>query len=195
MPRTRQEVVSWVGSHILPHEAGVRRWLRRSLGLREDLDDVLQEAYCRIASLDSIDHIRNGRAYLYETARNIAAEYARRARIVRIESVADSDLWGVTDESAGPERIVAGRGQLQLVEALIQALPKKCREVFILRRVHGVSQKEIAKRLRISESTVEMHTGRGIRLIHAALEGNNVAHEKHSPAEENHERARHRRRD
>lgn len=169
MPRARSEIISWVASHILPHESAVRRWLSARVAAGEDVEDVIQEAYCRIAELDDVAHIGNGRAYLYETVRNIAAENARRSRVVRFESLSSDDLVVLPDEAATPERIVAASRRLQLVQRLIQALPERCREVFILRRVYDIPQREIARRLGISESTVEMHITRGIRSVVQAL--------------------------
>jgi RNA polymerase sigma factor (sigma-70 family) len=47
--------------------------------------------------------------------------------------------------------------ELALVARLFTALPSQCRQVFTLRKVYGYSQKEIATRLSIPESTVEKH--------------------------------------
>ncbi|WP_160292429.1 hypothetical protein [Sphingopyxis fribergensis] len=51
----RARIMAWVGSEILPHEADVRAWLRRTLN-PEDLEDVIQETYCQIASLNDVGH-------------------------------------------------------------------------------------------------------------------------------------------
>jgi RNA polymerase sigma factor (sigma-70 family) len=170
LPQTRKEIVAWVGSHVLPHEGDVRRWLGRFVTDAADADDVIQEAYCRIAALESVAHIDSARAYLFQTARHIALEHIRRSRIVRIDSVTDIELLRIVDDGPSPERILAGSRQLEQVRALIEGLPSKCREIFVLRRVHGVSQKEIARELGVSENTVEMHAKRGLKMILRALE-------------------------
>jgi RNA polymerase sigma factor (sigma-70 family) len=171
VPQTRKEIVTWVGSHVLPHEGDVRKWLKRFVADPADIDDVIQEAYCRIAALGSVAHIDSGRAYLFQTARHIALEHIRRARIVRIDSVTDIEFLRIVDDGPSPERILAGSRQLEQVRKLIEALPPKCREIFVLRRVHGVSQKEIARELGVSENTVEMHAKRGLKIILKAFEG------------------------
>jgi RNA polymerase sigma-70 factor (ECF subfamily) len=63
------------------------------------------------------------------------------------------------------------------VEQLIDQLPMKCRRVFVLRRIHNVSQREIAGMFGISESAVEKLAMRGLKLILKAMEGNNVTKE------------------
>lgn len=171
MAQSRKDIVAWVGSHVLPHEADVRTWLRRWSGRHQDIDDVIQEAYCRLAALDDISHVGNGRAYLFQTARNIVLEQIRRSKIVRIDNMTDIGAVTVVDEAPPMDRVVAGARELQRVERLIASLPQKCREVFVLRRIHGVSQREIARTLGMSEAAVEKQASRGLKLIMSQLEG------------------------
>jgi RNA polymerase sigma-70 factor (ECF subfamily) len=172
--QSRKDIVAWVGSHVLPHEAAVRAWLRRWTGRAQDIDDVIQEAYSRLASLDSVAHIGSGRAYLFQTTRNIVLEQVRRAKIIRIDNVTDIGTLSIVDEAPPLDRVVAGARELQRVEQLIDQLPLKCRRVFVLRRIHGVSQREIAGMFGISESAVEKLAMRGLKLILKALEGTDV---------------------
>jgi len=112
LAQSRKDIVAWVGSHVLPHEADVRAWLRRWMGRDQDIEDVVQEAYCRLAELDSIDHIGSGRAYLFQTTRNIVLEQVRRSKIVRIDNVTDMATLNIADESPPLERVVAGVREL-----------------------------------------------------------------------------------
>ena len=70
--QSRREIISWVGAQVLPHEADARAWLYRLGTARHEVDDIVQEAYCRLAALNSVAHIANGRAYFFQTLRNIA---------------------------------------------------------------------------------------------------------------------------
>ena len=169
--QSRSEVVAWVGAQVLPHECDVRAWLRRAGASPEDVDDIVQEAYCRLAGLGSVAHIANGRAYFFQTARNIAAERVRRARIVRIDFVTEIDALNILDSEPSAERVVDSRRELARVQKLIEDLPERCRDVFMLRRIHGLSQKEVAERLKVSENVVEAQAARALRLILAALAG------------------------
>jgi len=171
MAQSRKEIVAWVGSHVLPHEAAVRAWLKRWTGRDQDVDDVIQEAYSRLAALENVEHIGDGRAYLFETTRNVVLEQVRRSKIVRIDNMTDLAELRIVDQAPTLERIVGGARELQRVQRLIEQLPAKCRRVFVLRRIHGVSQREIARVLGISEHTVEKQAVRGLKLILKAMEG------------------------
>ncbi|MDR6625545.1 RNA polymerase sigma factor [Caulobacter segnis] len=169
MTQSRAEIIAFVGAQILPHEADVRAWLRRSGGARADIDDIVQETYCRLAALESTAHIANGRAYFFRMARNISIEKIRRARIVRIDCITEMDALNVVDDEPSPERVVASRRELGRVRRLIEDLPERCRQIFTLRRIHGLSQREIAARLGVTENVVETQAARGLRLILRAL--------------------------
>jgi RNA polymerase sigma factor (sigma-70 family) len=188
MNENRRRIVAWVGAHLMPHEPAVRRWLRRSLVSREDVDDLIQEAYCRIASLDAVDHIERPDSYFFQTVRMLLAEQVRRSRIVRIESVTEIDALSIYSDEPSPERITAARRELAKVQTLIEGLPERCRRIFELRKIHGVPQREIAQMLGVTESTVENDGVKGMRLIMQALReggGLEIAREK-----ENGKRAR-----
>lgn len=94
----RSDIVAWVGRQILPHEGEVRAWLRRSNLPPHEVDDVIQEAYCKLAGLEAVAHIHNPRAYFYQTARTIVLMQARRARIVRIDTIGEIDALNILDE-------------------------------------------------------------------------------------------------
>lgn len=170
MDETREAIIEWVALHILPHEAYVRAWLMRAMRRSSDVDDVIQEAYCQIAELDTIGHIRNGRAYFLTAARSILLQRLRRERVVRIEAVTDIDTLRVVDEDPSPEQVTGARRELERVLGLIAMLPPVCRQVIELRRIHGFSQRETARRLGVSESVVENNSIRGLRAILKALE-------------------------
>ena len=169
MGEVRQDIVAWVGGHILPHEGAVRGLLRRARLAEHEIDDIVQEAYCRLAALDSTAHIADGRGYFVMTARNILLENIRRSRIVRIDAVADLDRLGVVESSPSPEAATNDRRRLEQVGRLIQGLPDRCRQVFILRRVQGLSQREAAKRMGVTENVIEAQTARGLKLILKAV--------------------------
>ncbi|MES2054341.1 MAG: RNA polymerase sigma factor [Pseudomonadota bacterium] len=156
----------WFAREVLPHEADVRRWLfGRIRGLSScELDEVVQEAYARIWAAD-IERIGNGRAYLFVTARHIVGEHVRRSRIVSIELVADLESLNIVDDEIGAHRRLSGEQEVERVMAAIATLPPKCRQAFQLKKFEELSQREIAERMGIAESTVEKHLAKALRLV------------------------------
>lgn len=165
----RREIVAWVGSNIVPHEAALRARLRHMAVPEDEVGDIVQDAYVKIARLDDVSHIRNGRAYFFATARSVLLDRIRRERIVRIDSLTEADALALADDDPGPERKVSARQELERVRQLIATLPDRCREIFELRRIQGVPQREIAERLGVPEHTVEAQAVRGLRLIQKAI--------------------------
>jgi len=75
-------------------------------------------------------------------------------------------------DEPSPERQASSRQELRRAADLIASLPAKCRQAFTLRRVEGLSQRDVARRMGISESTVEKHIGRALlTLMNAAGDG------------------------
>jgi RNA polymerase sigma-70 factor (ECF subfamily) len=160
----------WIAAHILPHEPELRSWLRRRLGPfnANDVDDVVQEAFARIWAAD-FSTIRNGRAYLYATVRHLLAEYARRSRIVPIELLGEIDSLSIVSDEPGPDRRVSARQELDRLRTVVAALPAQCRRVFELRRFEGLSHREIAQHMGLSEKTIENHLTRALARITEVL--------------------------
>lgn len=169
MRQSRREIVTWVGSNIVPHEASLRARLRKMAISEDEISDVVQDAYLKISKLSTVAHIRNPRSYLYATARTVLLDRFRRAAIVRIDAVAEIEAFGFADDSPSPERRANARLELERIRRLINDLPENCRAIFELRRLQGVPQKEIAARLGIPEHTVEAQATRGLKLILKAL--------------------------
>jgi RNA polymerase sigma factor (sigma-70 family) len=160
----------WLAANILPHEPELRGWLRRRLRAfnENDADDLVQEAFSRIWVAE-FGSIRNGRAYLFATVRHLLAEYARRSRIVPIELLGEIDSLNLISDEPGPERRVSARQELERLQAIVALLPLQCRRVFELLKFEGLSHRDVAQRMGLSEKTVENHLTRALARIGAAL--------------------------
>jgi len=155
----------WFLRNILPHEPALRRWLARSPVPGVDPDDVIQEAYTVLAELPSIEGILHPRAYLFQVARSLVVRHIRRARIVSITAIDNLESLDRADDGATPEQQAIDRDELRRLAVAIAAMPGKTQEAFILRRVRGLSQRQIASEMQISENTVEKHISRGTRFL------------------------------
>jgi len=172
----RSEHVRWFAREVLPHEADVRRWLgRRVRGLPDcHVDEIVQETYARLWAVGA-ERILNPRAYFFVTARHVVGEVLRRSRVVSIETMADIEVLDIAHQDVGPERRVSGREEIERVRQAMQKLPPKCREAFELRKFGELSQREIAQRMQLSESTVEKHLVKALRAIMSELQESDSA--------------------
>jgi len=155
----------WIADEILPHEQDLRGWLRRRMPKGIDLDDVVQETYATLAGLDDVCQVTNARAYLFTTANSIVLQQVRRAQVVSFETIAGLERLDAARDEFDPERHALAGEELRRIAELIRSLPEKCRNAFVLRKVHGLSQREIATRMGISENTVEKHICKGLRVL------------------------------
>lgn len=164
-----QERMRWIASHVLPHEPTLRAWLRRRPVAGLETDDVIQETYVVLGRMATVDHVTAPRAYAYQVAQSIVLRHLRRARIVRMGSIDEVDLETTPLDEPSPEQQTHARLELQRLVEVVKALPAKCQQTFMLRRFEGLSQRDTAHRLGISESTVEKHMSRALHTLMTAL--------------------------
>ncbi len=186
----RLKIMAWVAREVIVHEAPLRAWLRRTM-TAADVEDIVQESYCRISGLTDVSHIRSGRAYLFTTARMLALEKIRRSRVVHIDTAVELENLDPADDGPSPERIVSARQELRRVKRLIDALPDRCRDVFRMRKIEGLSQRQVATALGLSEHTVENDVAKGLRLILKAIAEGELQADGHLKDLEAHESTRH----
>jgi RNA polymerase sigma factor (sigma-70 family) len=75
------------------------------------------------------------------------------------------DWVNISENTPSPEDRVSARQELQRMQAALDQLPPRCREVIILRRVYGFSQREVAIKMGIKEETVENQVMKGMRML------------------------------
>ena len=148
---------------MLPHEPALRAWLRARFPVVTDADDLVQEAYARLMRAHATGPVACPRALLFVTVRNLALNHLRHQRIERPEGAAEIDALSVADERVGAPEALAQAEDFQVLIRAIQALPERCRQIVTLRKIYGLSQKEVAERLGLSEHTVEAQGGIGLR--------------------------------
>ena len=166
-----ESLKAWFAREILVHEAALVRYLNRKWRRREEVHDLRQEIYVRVFEAAAKAYPTSPKSFLFTTARNLMADRIRRGRIVSIdavgllEAVGDADVSNVLIDEMSPERRVGGREELKRLAQAFDSLPPRCREVVWLRRVEDLPQKEVARRLGISERTVECQVLKGMRWL------------------------------
>ena len=161
----------------LESEGLLRAFLFRYARNGADVDELLQETYARLLAATQAEgvRVRSVRALALTIARNAALDWLRHRDVVPMDLISDLAALDVLDESAQIEEIVNAHQELALLAECVSELPERCRQAFTLRRVYGLSQREIAERLNIEEGTVEQLLARAIRRCADGLSAREVA--------------------
>jgi len=166
----------------LENEVALKRYLRRFIRSREAADDLAQEAFLRAFAAESKRVIETPKAFLFRVARNLALNELAKQSTMAIEPLGDFEGLEVLEDSsqAAVDDVVDSRERVRLLARAIAALPPQCGKVFILRKMRGLSQKEIAARLNISVRTVENHVALGLSRCRAYMRAHGGANKKGS---------------
>jgi RNA polymerase sigma-70 factor (ECF subfamily) len=133
-------------------------------GSRVQAEDLVQDAFLRIdpmARAAPAPGFLNPLAYLYRVIRNLAWDQSRR-RTVEQRWQQDPVPWMAPADQQTPEQDSIHQQQVQVVAAVIAALPENARIAVEMQRFGGYTLQEVAARLGVSVPTAH-------RLVHGAL--------------------------
>ena len=147
----------WFVREVLPLEAMLTQFLRRSGRSKSDIDDLIQDVYVRVCEAAAKEIPDPAKPFVFTVARNLLIDRLRREHVVPIETVEDLDALNIAIDAPGPDQALIAREELRRVQAALDQLPRRAREAVILRKVEGLSWKEIGQRMGIAERTVNRH--------------------------------------
>lgn len=147
----------------------LRQYVRGILRSSSDAEDIVQDSFVRLWRALERGGVQNPRAVLFRTARNLALNHIRNARV----RTSDAARAGADDSferqiKTAEEELIAEE-EATACRVLMDALPERCREAFVLRVVDELSYKEMAKEMRLSVSTIEKHIGKGKQICRSRL--------------------------
>lgn len=147
----------------------LRQYVRSILRSGGDAEDIVQDSFVRLWRALELGGVQNPRAVLFRTARNLALNHIRNARV----RTSDAARAGADDSfdrqiKTAEEELIAEE-EAAACRVLMDALPSRCREAFVLRVVDELSYKEMAKEMRLSVSTIEKHIGKGKQICRSRL--------------------------
>lgn len=146
------------------------RRLMAMVNSRDTAADLMQETYLRLVRLANTTTVEHPRALLHRIATNLAIDHLRTSKsgvgpTEPIEAALDCPC-----PVPSPERELIGKERLQRFIQVIDGLPPRTREAFLLYRVYGYSYREIALKMGISLSGVDKHIRRAIDQTCASVE-------------------------
>ena len=151
------------------HRPMLVAWLSRRIG-DDDAQDVAQEALVRLMRYRA-QPVEQLRPLMYRIAINVIHDRGRRdsTRQVFAHVSLDQDFVGLPSLEPTHETRIGHEQELALVRAAILQLPERCRQVYLLNRIDGLSYSQIAQHCGISVKAVEKHIGKALSLLRTKL--------------------------
>lgn len=150
------------------HAPWLLRYFRHHAG-DEAAADLMQDVFVRAAGRPQDTKLRNPGGFLRRVAQNLLIDRARKRKR---DNVVLLPLEEERDAVTAPEQEheLEARDLLRTYEQAVESMPEKTRRVFLMRRVDGLSYREIHERLGISIATVEYHMVKALGYLSDALE-------------------------
>src|SRR5882757_6462633 len=135
-----RSIDEWFVNEVLPLEPMLTRFLQRNRCSAAEIADLSQETYARIYETAHRERPVLVKPFLFQIARNLMIDRLRKQSVVSLESMTDFEWLNVSDDKPSSEAYVAARQELRLLQAALDALPPRCRQVVLMRKVEGLSQ-------------------------------------------------------
>lgn len=165
-------VEAWFVREVLPLEAMLMQFLSNNWHNKADIADIRQDVYEHVCEAARERIPEQTKSFVFRTARNIIIDRYRHQQVVPIEAVPDLEAFDIAADAPGPERTTQARGELRRLQIALDELPPRCREAIVLGRIEGLSGREIASRMGITEQAVSKHLNRGLRALANFIYGN-----------------------
>jgi RNA polymerase sigma factor (sigma-70 family) len=149
--------------------ARVRSALMRRGRSEHEADDLVQEAWIRLATYEREKEVKRPEAFLMQAALNLSID-AHRVRQNHGEEVMIEDVV-LVDAAPSAEEILLGRERLARLSVCLGRLNETTRTIFLAHRIDGMSYQEIAKVRGLSISAVEKHIAKAMLLLTGGMEG------------------------
>ena len=147
----------------------VRAALMRRGRTMHDADDLVQEAWVRLACYESEQRVDKPEAFLMRTALNLSID-SHRMRVNHGEEVLLEEVV-LIDATPTTEAVVLARERVARLSVCLGRLSEKTRDIFLAHRIDGMSYQQIAQRHQLSISTVEKHIAKATLQITSWMEG------------------------
>lgn len=166
---------------FVEHKDVLAGYLAQRMIRSEDVDDLLQETFLLAYKAEQKGKIVSPKGYLFIIARNLLSKsYAKQAKeMTRV--ITDAEFENLEASEVPADRQLHYKLKMSALEKAIITLPPQCRRVFVMRKMLGLTQKQIATKLSISPSTVERHITIALSRLNDIMkkEGYN---QEHTPA-------------
>lgn len=160
---TPKEQSRWFADEVHVHDSHLKAYLRSSFPSIPDVEDVVQESYLRIWKVRAVQPIRSAKAFLFTVARHVALKVVRKNGNAPFVPLGDLGALRVLDLEPSAAEAAGAQEKIDLLADAVMALPPRCREIVILHKIQGLSQREVGDCLGVSARTVEGQVRIGVK--------------------------------
>ena len=143
------------------HSRELAAYLRKTYGDGPpDPEDIVQQAFLKLSERDGLSEIRNLRAFLWRTARNLLLTHKRNELL----------FFAIQGNDCSPERVLDIEQQLSAINDALREMPERRRNAFIWHRVEGLNVAAVARRFGVTRAAAVKHIARAALDIDTALD-------------------------
>lgn len=144
------------------YQSSLKYFIARYLVNPQDIDDVCQETFLRTYKSSLEKDVKTPKSFMFRVAKNLIISDFRKSASKLNEYVEDIDLVDSCIEPENLEHNALAQEKLGIMCEAIAGLPNKCRQAVVMRKVYGLSTKDIAKQMNISPITVSNYITKGM---------------------------------
>lgn len=137
-------------------------YLRRRFGDKGFAREIVHDMCVHLMEKPSLPEARQPVAFLKRVSHNMAVNQCRTEAVRNRLMESMAELPEYASEISDPVRELEAQREIALLAQAIERLPLRCKQVFIMHKIHDIPQSEVAQQLGISVKMVERHTRLGI---------------------------------
>ena len=147
------------------------RRISRAVNDPQQAEDYLHSAFLRLEEYRAEHTVRNPEAFLMRAAVNLAVDESRRRRVRNEAGPSLGEMFKLAEDRPLQNEVLAARERLRRVQACLDGLNPRTREIFLMHRLDGKKYRDIAAELGISVSAVEKHIAKAVLALTQWTEG------------------------
>ncbi len=159
-----------LSAYFVTYRSDLLSYIRTRVASPQLADDLLQQTFLRLLQRANWATVKNPKAYLKTTAKNVLADYYRLKSVSFNAAGVEYDEQRDADETWGPGRLLQSHQQLEQLTEALATLSSTVRRSFVLCRLYGYTHAEAGEMLGISPRTVEKHVAKGLAICFTAVD-------------------------
>lgn len=167
-PRVEEQSIDALARAYAP---ALKRYFQRRVAVSADVDDLVQDVFLRLARRGDLQDVENVARYIFQIAANILRDRMRMDVTHRTGAHFSIQDNLIQNTFSSAEHVIEGKEAIERLKTALFELPASTRLIFLLNRVAGMPNTEVAKRLGVSLSTVNKRMASALEFLLERMKG------------------------